>query len=106
MLSYIHATSGELAAAESLLDEIRAASEATGTPAQPYIPLWVAAVRGREAETRDLVQTTSEEAATRGEGFVTFVIEHVTAVLYNGLGRYERSAVRAASPGHRPCIQR
>ena len=51
MLSYIHATSGELAAAESLLDEIRAASEATGTPAQPYLALWIAAVRGREAET-------------------------------------------------------
>jgi hypothetical protein len=35
VLSYIHSTSGELAAAESLLDEIRAASEATGTPLQP-----------------------------------------------------------------------
>jgi hypothetical protein len=35
-----------------------------------------------------LVQTASEEAATRGEGFATFAIEHVTAVLYNGLGRY------------------
>jgi hypothetical protein len=39
---------------EHLLDEIRAASEATGTPAQPHLPLWIAAVRGREAETRDL----------------------------------------------------
>jgi DNA-binding CsgD family transcriptional regulator len=94
MLSYFHATSGELAAAESLLDEIRAASEATGTPAQPYLPLWIAAVRGREAETRDLIRTASDDAAARGEGFATFVIEHVTAVLYNGLGRY--SAALAA----------
>ena len=105
MLSYIHATSGDLAAAEQLLDEIRAASEATSTPAQPYLPLWIAAVRGREAETRDLVQTTSEEAATRGEGFATFVIEHVTAVLYNGLGRYGEavSALRrqAIDPSYR-----
>ncbi|HEY2436845.1 MAG TPA: AAA family ATPase, partial [Solirubrobacteraceae bacterium] len=46
MLSYIQATSGELAAAESLLDEIRAASEVTGTPAQPYLALWIAALRG------------------------------------------------------------
>jgi DNA-binding CsgD family transcriptional regulator len=105
MLSYIHATSGDLAAAEQLLDEIRAASEATGAPAQPYLPLWIAAVRGREAETRDLVQTASEEAATRGEGFATFVIEHVTAVLYNGLGRYGEalSALRrqAIDPSYR-----
>ncbi|HEY2435999.1 MAG TPA: hypothetical protein VGH93_02380, partial [Solirubrobacteraceae bacterium] len=52
MLSYVHATSGELAAAESLLDEIHAASEATGTPAQPYLALWIAAVRGRRSTTQ------------------------------------------------------
>jgi DNA-binding CsgD family transcriptional regulator len=88
MLSYIHATSGDLATAESQLDEIRSASEAIGAPAQPYVALWVAAMRGREAETLDLIGTTSHEAAARGEGYVTFVTEHVTAVLYNGLGRY------------------
>jgi DNA-binding CsgD family transcriptional regulator len=88
MLSYIHATSGELVAAEALLDEVRSASEATGTPARPYLALWIAALRGREAETRDLIQTVSEDAAARGEGYATFVTEHVAAVLYNGLGRY------------------
>jgi DNA-binding CsgD family transcriptional regulator/tetratricopeptide (TPR) repeat protein len=88
MLSYIHTISGDLAAAESLLDEIRAASEATGAPAQPYLAMWVAAMRGREAETRDLIRTASDEAAARGEGYAMFVTEHLTAVLYNGLGRY------------------
>jgi hypothetical protein len=34
-LSCIHATSGDLTAGEWLLDEVRAASEGTGTPAQP-----------------------------------------------------------------------
>ena len=105
MLSYIHATSGDLAAAEQLLDEIRAASEATGTPAQPYLPLWIAAVRGREAETRDLVQTTSERGGDARRGVRDFVIEHVTAVLYNGLGRYGEalSALRrqAIDPSYR-----
>jgi hypothetical protein len=91
MLSYIHATSGELAAAESLLDEIRAVAEATGIPAQPYLPLWIAALRGREAETRDLIQAALDEAAARGEGYATFVTDHVTAVLYNGLGRYSEA---------------
>ena len=110
MLSYIHATSGELAAAESLLDEIRAASEATGTPAQPYLALWIAAVRGREAETRDLIRTASDDAAARGEGFATFVIEHVTAVLYNGLGRYSEALAalrrQAVDPSYRDSAPR
>jgi DNA-binding CsgD family transcriptional regulator len=110
MLSYIHATSGELAAAESLLDEIRAASEATGTPPQPYLGLWIAAVRGREAETRDLIQTASDDAAARGEGFAAFVIEHVTAVLYNGLGQYSvaLAALRrqAVDPSYRDSAPR
>ena len=105
MLSYIHATSGELAAAESLLDEIGAASEATGTPAPPYLPLWIAALRGREAETRDLIRSAGDDAAARGEGYATFVTEHVTAVLYNGLGRYGPGACRASSPGCRSVIQ-
>jgi DNA-binding CsgD family transcriptional regulator len=105
MLSYIHATSGELAAAELLLDEIRAASEATGTPAQPYLALWIAALRGREAETRNLIRTVNDDAGARGEGYTTFVTEHVTAVLYNGLGRYSaaRDALRrqAVDPSYR-----
>jgi DNA-binding CsgD family transcriptional regulator len=105
MLSYIQATSGELAAAESLLDEIRAAAEATGIPAQTYVPLWIAALRGREAETRDLSQAALDEAAARGEGYATFVIEHVMAVLYNGLGRYSDALAalrrQAVDPSYR-----
>ena len=105
MLSYIQATSGELAAAESLLDEIRAAAEATGTPAQPYLGLWIAALRGREAETRDLIRRALDEAAARGEGYATFVTEHVTAVLYNGLGHYSAAVTalrrQAVDPSYR-----
>ena len=91
MLGYIQAISGELAAAQSQLDEIRSASEAIGTPAQPYVPLWVAAMRGREDETQDLIRAARRDATTRGEGYVMFVIDHVTAVLYNGLGRYSEA---------------
>jgi hypothetical protein len=105
MLSYIHATSGDLATAESQLDEIRSASEVIGTPAQPYVALWVAAMRGRETETLDLIRATSHEAAARGEGYVMFVTEHVTAVLYNGLGRYSAALAalrrQAVDPSYR-----
>ena len=105
MLGWIDATSGELAGAESLLDEIRSASEATGTPTQPYLALWIAAVRGREAETRNLIETATKEAAARGEGYAKFVTEHVTAVLYNGLGRYSEALAalrrQAVDPSYR-----
>ena len=105
MLSYIHATAGDLAAAESLLEEIRSAGEATGTPPQPYLALWIAALRGRETETRELVRAAGDEAAGRGEGYATFVIEHVTAVLCNGLGRYPEALAalrrQVADPAYR-----
>jgi DNA-binding CsgD family transcriptional regulator len=105
MLSYIRATSGDLAAAESLLDEIRAAAEATGTPVQPYLALWIAALRGREAETRELIRSALDEAAARGEGYATFVTEHATAVLYIGLGHYSAAVAalrrQAVDPSYR-----
>ena len=97
-LSYIHAISGELAAAEALLDEIKAATEATGIPSHRYVALWIAALRGREAELSELIDTTASEAVARGEGFALAITEQVNAVLNNGLGRYDvaLAAVRQA----------
>jgi DNA-binding CsgD family transcriptional regulator len=97
-LSYIHAISGELAAAEALLGEIKAATEATGIPSHRYVALWIAALRGREAELSELIDTTASEAVARGEGFALAITEQVSAVLNNGLGRYDvaLAAVRQA----------
>ncbi|MDX6722005.1 MAG: hypothetical protein QOD73_409, partial [Solirubrobacteraceae bacterium] len=97
-LSYIHAISGELGAAEALLDEIKAATEATGIPSHRYVALWVAALRGREAEFSELMDSTVSEAVARGEGFALAIAEQVSAVLNNGLGRYDvaLAAVRQA----------
>jgi DNA-binding CsgD family transcriptional regulator len=97
-LSYIHAISGELAAAEALLDEIKAATEATGIPSHRYVALWIAALRGREAELSELIDTTASEAVARGEGFALAITAQVSAVLNNGLGRYDvaLAAVRQA----------
>ena len=97
-LSYIDAISGELAAAEALLDEITAVTEATGIPSHRYVALWIAALRGREAELSELIDTTASDAVARGEGFALAITEQVTAVLNNGLGRYglALAAVRQA----------
>jgi len=95
---YVRAISGEMALAESLLDEIRTASEATGLPSHNYVALWVAALRGREDELAKLVETTATDALARGEGFVLGITRQATAALNNGLGRHDvaLAAVREA----------
>jgi DNA-binding CsgD family transcriptional regulator len=97
-LSYVHVLCGELSAAESLLDEIRATTAVTGIPAHRYVEIWVAALRGREPELSALVEDFTADAKARGEGFALGFAGQAGAVLYNGLGRYEEAfaAVREA----------
>jgi DNA-binding CsgD family transcriptional regulator len=97
-LSSVHLISGELHAAASLVDEIRAVTDATGIAAPPYGPLWLAALRGREAELSALIETTVSQAVARGEGFALADTELVRAILFNGLGRYE-AALSVFGPG-------
>jgi DNA-binding CsgD family transcriptional regulator len=80
---------GEFGAAEALNDEACGVSAAVGNPDPPYARLMLAGWRGREAETSHLIETVARDAAARGEGRVLSAAEYVTAVLYNGLGRYE-----------------
>ena len=97
-LSFIHVVCGELSAAEELLDEIRATATAIGSPAYRYIEIMLAALRGREPELSALAEDFTRDAIAREEGFAQAFAGHATAVLYNGLGRYEEAsaAVRDA----------
>ncbi len=97
-LSYLQVLCGELSKAESLLDEIRAITAATGIPAHRYVEIWVAALRGREPELLALVEDFTTDAKARGEGFALAFAGQARAVLYNGLGRYGEAfaAVREA----------
>jgi DNA-binding CsgD family transcriptional regulator len=90
-LSFIQVLCGELSAADSLLDEIRATTAATGIPAHPYVDIWVAALRGREPELSALVEGLATDAKARGEGFALPFAGQAIAALYNGLGRYEEA---------------
>ena len=85
-------------AAESLLDELRATTAATGIPAHRYVEIWLAALRGREPELSALIEDFTADAKARGEGFALGFAGQAGAVLYNGLGRYEEAfaAVREA----------
>jgi DNA-binding CsgD family transcriptional regulator len=102
--SAIHLSCGELNAAESLLDEMRAVVEATGIDTPPSSELRLAALRGREAELSELIETTVSEAVARGEGLALAIAEVARATLYNALGRYE-AAMAAVRQADEPSYQ-
>jgi len=52
-------------------------------------------LRGREAEARALIDATIENAIAGGEGLAVQYAHWATAVLYNGLGRYEEALAAA-----------
>jgi DNA-binding CsgD family transcriptional regulator/tetratricopeptide (TPR) repeat protein len=84
----LHVHEGAFDAAASLIDEANAITRATGMAPLKYAALLLGAWRGREAEALDLIDAARREATARGEGMGLGVVEWVTALLYNGLGRY------------------
>jgi len=99
MRIYVHLFAGELGTAASLVEEIQAATDATGTTLAPYGAVGLAALRGRETEAAPLIDRGRAEVTGRGEGIGLSVFDWAEAVLYNGLGRYDEAcdaAVRVA----------
>jgi DNA-binding CsgD family transcriptional regulator len=52
-------------------------------------------LRGQEAEALELIEASTKDAERRGEGQGLTFVCWATAVLYNGLGRYERALASA-----------
>jgi DNA-binding CsgD family transcriptional regulator len=82
---------GALTAAASLIDELEAVKEATGSGLAPYPAMGLAALRGDEAGASALIEATVQDATNRGEGSGITFTEWATAVLNNGLGRYDKA---------------
>jgi DNA-binding CsgD family transcriptional regulator len=93
------AFSGDLTEAASLLAESNAVCEAIGTPMPVYTTLLLACLRGKQAEAVPLIDAAINAAEARRQFFELVVAHWVTAVLYNGLGRYDqaREAARRAA---------
>jgi DNA-binding CsgD family transcriptional regulator/tetratricopeptide (TPR) repeat protein len=91
----VHVHAGEFAAASALIEEADAITAATGNVPLMYASLELAAWTGREAEALELIEVSIQDAAARGEGRAIGLTEHATAVLYNGLGRYEAAFAAA-----------
>ena len=100
--SGVHLFGGEFVAAESLVQEADAIAAATGNAGLLYAWLLVVAWRGVEAEAMEFINAGLENPTARSEGRVMALAGYATAVLNNGLGRYEAAmdgAKRASDDG-------
>ena len=96
---------GDLSAAASTVVETESVEEATGISAAPYGALILAAWRGHERESGELIDVTIREAGARGEGIGLAIAEYTRAVLCNGLGRYDEALLAARSAAeHREVV--
>jgi DNA-binding CsgD family transcriptional regulator len=86
---------GDLVAAAALVAETQAVTEATGSHLAPQGAIALAAWRGDEAEARRLIDAQRQEVVLRGEGLWLLATEWASALLYNGLGRYEDALAAA-----------
>jgi DNA-binding CsgD family transcriptional regulator len=91
----VHLHAGEFAAASALVDEADAITAVTGNAPLRYAALFLAAWRGEEAQALKLIEARAREATARGEGRAIGLVQCVSAVLYNGLGRYEAALAAA-----------
>ena len=91
----VHVHAGEFAAASALLEEADAISTATGNAPLRYGVLALAAWRGDEGPASSVIEQCRRDAITRGDGRALGLIGYVTAVLNNGLGRYDAALAGA-----------
>ncbi|MCO8273868.1 AAA family ATPase [Actinoplanes sp. TRM 88003] len=91
----VHLHAGEFAAAESLAEEAIAITDATGNAPVRFSSLLLSAWRGSEDEALKYANWGLEHVLARGEGRGIGGHGYATAVLFNGLGRYEDALVSA-----------
>jgi DNA-binding CsgD family transcriptional regulator len=93
--SYIHLFRGELDTARALIEEARAATEATGAGLTPWGAVALAALRGHEQDAATMLEGARADATQRGEGIGLTVIAWARAILYNGLGAHDKAHAAA-----------
>jgi DNA-binding CsgD family transcriptional regulator len=93
---------GDFARAASLVEEGQAITEATGSNPTAYGPVLLAACQGRAQPATALIGSSSREVVRRGEGMGLIVIQWASAILYNGLGRYEDALTAARQASEDP----
>jgi DNA-binding CsgD family transcriptional regulator len=94
-----HVLRGELDAAASLVAEVHAVQQATGTVLGPFAEVALAAWQGRDQELVALADATLVAAAEPGGSAAVLVALWARAILANARGRYDEalSVARAAA---------
>ena len=103
-LALVLIRSGDFAAAAALVAEREEMVEAAGSQFRLYSfgALELAAWQGDEAKTTALIEATFTTAVSRSAGLALGSIDCATAVLYNGLGRYEETPAAAQRANEHP----
>ena len=91
---------GDLSSAASLVEEVRAATDATGINFEPIGAMALAAFRGNQAEASPFIEANVSQALHRREGNRLAVATWASAVLNNGLGRYQDALAAAQQATH------
>ncbi|TAJ42487.1 MAG: LuxR family transcriptional regulator, partial [Chitinophagaceae bacterium] len=91
----VHLLAGEFDTAAALIAEAAVISAATDYAPLRYHSLSLAAFRGVAADAVGLIESAAADAAARGEGRVLGVTGFLSAVVYNGLGRYAEAFAAA-----------
>jgi DNA-binding CsgD family transcriptional regulator len=86
---------GDFTAAASLITEADGITEATGSGFARFAAAMLAAYRGAEAEARAAVDAVISDARAAGQGVGIQWSQWVSAILDNGLGRYESALAQA-----------
>jgi DNA-binding CsgD family transcriptional regulator len=86
---------GRLDEATLLVEEDRLVAEATRHPTVGYTAMLLAAYRGEEASARDFIAAQTGDEARRERGRIVSFASYATAVLENGLARYEAACAAA-----------
>jgi DNA-binding CsgD family transcriptional regulator len=92
----VHLLAGEFATAATLIEEARSISAATDHNAPVrYHSLLLAAWRANPADAIGVIEAAAADGIARGEGRLLGLTGYATAVLNNGLGRYEEAFAAA-----------
>jgi AAA ATPase domain/Bacterial regulatory proteins, luxR family len=89
ILGLLHLVAGELGETQRLVEEDLMIAEATGNPPFAHIPMLLAAWHGREREARELITATAALATAQRISLLADLATWASAVLDNGLGRYD-----------------
>jgi DNA-binding CsgD family transcriptional regulator len=86
---------GDFAAAAAAIEEGHALTEATANTPMPYTSMLLTAWQGDETRAPRMIAACVADATVRGDGRAITSAEFATALLSNGLGRYEAALAAA-----------